>query len=112
MVHLSDEDFKPLLKKRKHALVMFYAPWCGHCKKAKPEYMAAAEQFADDKKTMFAAVDCTKHKSVCGLYEVTGYPTFKYFSFGKKASPFTGARDEQGFASFMADPSSFVRDEL
>lgn len=37
--HLTDEDFKPFLKKKKHALVMFYTPWCPHCKAAKPEYM-------------------------------------------------------------------------
>lgn len=32
VVHLDEENFKTYLKKKKHALVMFYAPWCGHCK--------------------------------------------------------------------------------
>jgi hypothetical protein len=27
VVHLSDETFKLFLKKKKHVLVMFYAPW-------------------------------------------------------------------------------------
>jgi thioredoxin-like negative regulator of GroEL len=35
VVHLNEENFKSTLKKTKHALVMFYAPWCGHCKNAK-----------------------------------------------------------------------------
>lgn len=26
VIHLNDENFKPVLKKKKHALIMFYAP--------------------------------------------------------------------------------------
>ena len=39
---------------------MFYAPWCGHCKAAKPEFTAAAEALADDASKSLAAVDCTE----------------------------------------------------
>ena len=35
VVHLDEENFKSFLKKKKHVLVMFYAPWCGHCKKGR-----------------------------------------------------------------------------
>nr|CAD7200587.1 unnamed protein product [Timema douglasi] len=135
VVHLDAETFKPFLKKKKHTLVMFYAPsepgswethlflhvqsfrggggfgadswpisafglasvfdliWCGHCKKAKPEFVAAAEEFKDDSKVEFAAVDCTLHSSVCSALEVKGYPTIKYFHYyNKETKNYSGGR--------------------
>lgn len=112
MQHLTDEDFKPFLKKKRNVLVMFYAPWCGHCKAAKPEYQNAAEHFKEDKKTVFAALDCTKFQSICEEHDVTGFPTFKYFNYGKKTAPYAGPRNEEGFVEVMSNPTLFFRDEL
>lgn len=112
VVHLTDETFKPFLKKKKHVLVMFYAPCkdfqginlelylnhfsssgCGHCKKAKPEYNNAAEKFKDDPKVEFAAVDCTQQQGICSAYDVKGYPSLKYFSYlNKEKFDYTGGR--------------------
>lgn len=36
--HLSGSNFTQVTTEKDVTLVMFYAPWCGHCKKAKPEY--------------------------------------------------------------------------
>jgi len=106
VLHLEDSTFKSALKKKKHALVMFYAPWCGHCKAAKPEYNNAAAKFADDKKVAFAAMDCTDNRDTCGSLEVKGYPTFYYLSYGKNEEKYQRGRTEPDFISFMAGKRS------
>nr|XP_047136402.1 probable protein disulfide-isomerase A4 isoform X1 [Hydra vulgaris] len=104
ILHLSNENFKDEMKTRKHTLVMFYAPWCGHCKKAKPEIEAAAEYFKDDRKITFAGVDCTVHDALCKSYEVSGYPTFRYFLYGKKDFVYKGGNTKENFIAFMKNP--------
>ncbi|KAG5877126.1 hypothetical protein JTB14_031279 [Gonioctena quinquepunctata] len=105
VVHLTEENFKPFLKKKKHVLVIFYAPWCGHCKRAKPEFTEAAERFRDDPKVEFAAVDCTAHPAVCSGHDIKGYPTLKYFSYYSKVTKtYTGGRTAPEFVEFMTDP--------
>ncbi len=93
-------------------MVMFYAPWCGHCKAAKPDYTAAAEHFSADKKVTFAAVDCTQFTSICDKHDVDGYPTFTYFSYGKSPSPYVGSADREGFIEFMSNPAAYLHYEL
>ncbi|XP_055709499.1 protein disulfide-isomerase A5 [Phlebotomus papatasi] len=102
VIHLTDDTFKTVLKKKKNVLVMFYAPWCGHCKAAKPEFVKAAEQFKDDPKYELAAIDCTKHKETCSAHNVKGYPTIKYFSYLKTVKEYMGlSRKEKDFVNFL-----------
>lgn len=108
IVFLDDETFKPFLKKKKHCLVLFYAPWCFHCKNAKPEFIKAAEQYRDDPKVEFAAVDCTKHAGICSAYEVRGYPSIKYFNYLKVHKDYRGERKAEDFIKFMRNPDQDV----
>ncbi|ERL92070.1 hypothetical protein D910_09392, partial [Dendroctonus ponderosae] len=109
VIHLTEESFKSVLKKKKHALVMFYAPWCGHCKKAKPEFTEAAAEFRDNPRVEFGAVDCTVESSICTAFEVTGYPTLKYFSyFNKKVLPYNEGRTKKDFVQYMSNPMQIV----
>ena len=58
-------------------LVMFFAPWCGHCKNFKPHFAEAATKVKG--KYVLAKVDCTLEtaKNLCQEQEVRGYPTIK-----------------------------------
>lgn len=76
------------------AMVMFYAPWCGHCKLAKPEFSAAAIL---NRNLRFVAVDCTKEKELCKEYSIKGFPTILMFKSGKMVKAYEGPRDSTSF---------------
>lgn len=111
VVFLTDETFKPFLKKKKHVLVFFFAPWCYHCKNTKPEFIKAAKEFKEDQKIEFAAVDCTKYSGICSVYEVRGYPTLKYFSYLKTQKDYVGGRTADDFIKFMQNPEKEVNEK-
>lgn len=58
IVHLTGKDFRSFLSSKQAVLVIFYAPWCPHCKKVKPAFQGAADKLNDEARA-FAAVDCT-----------------------------------------------------
>merc|ERR1712088_1245787 len=85
------------------ALVMFYAPWCGHCKRLKPEFeKAASGLLANDPPVTLSKVDCTEGgKATCGRFDVKGYPTLKIFRHGELSSDYNGPREAAGITKFM-----------
>eukprot|EP01051_Picozoa_sp_SAG22_P039731 SAG22_NODE_21070_length_260_cov_0.645963_1_plen_71_part_01 len=44
VVHMLDGDFEEYQKANSPMWVMFYAPWCGHCKNLKPEIVKLSEE--------------------------------------------------------------------
>mmetsp|Transcript_42562 Transcript_42562/g.97597 ORF Transcript_42562/g.97597 Transcript_42562/m.97597 type:complete len:220 (+) Transcript_42562:109-768(+) len=63
----------------KTVFVKFFAPWCGHCKKIKPDWDKLIAEFKDHKDTLIADVDCIAGgKSLCEEAGVRGYPSLKY----------------------------------
>lgn len=61
------------------ALVMFHADWCGHCKKAKPDFMKLAKKFKNnpDVNVLMLNAEDPENKELVKKHDVKGYPTIK-----------------------------------
>lgn len=87
---LSDKDFsEKTIKQYKTeipGIILFYAPWCGHCKNFAPIYKDLAYKLHGH--MSFYAVNCHNKNSqkIARLCEIEGYPTLKYISTKGKIS--------------------------
>jgi protein disulfide-isomerase-like protein len=72
------------------ALVMYYAPWCGHCKNLAPKWLELAEHVKGSN-VVIAKIDMTENK-IKGL-NVTGYPTLNYYEADKPMISYEGGRE-------------------
>ncbi|KAF5208039.1 disulfide isomerase-like 2-2 [Thalictrum thalictroides] len=102
VVVLTEENFEKEVGQDRGALVEFYAPWCGHCKKLAPEYEKLATSFKKAKSVLIGKVDCDEHKSVCSKYGVSGYPTIQWFPKGSfEPKKYEGARSAEALTEFV-----------
>lgn len=93
MLNKSNFDSHGNLKNSKGlCTVMFYADWCGHCKRAKPVYSEISKMVCCQFST--SAVDCVKQKELTETMKIKGYPTFLQFEDGKLKRQFDGNSSE------------------
>ncbi len=86
------------------SVVICKAEWCGHCKKAAPEFnklMAASPiTLNDGTKVTVKILDADKDKSEIGQYNVKGYPTVLIVD-GGQTTEYPGARTAAGIIQFL-----------
>ena len=110
VIILTDSTFDKAIEKYEYLLVLFYAPWCGHCKKFHPEYEKAATTLRKEN-LYLAKVDATVEKKLAEKFEIQGFPTVKLFIKGHPIE-YTGGRKESEVVNWMRKKSGPATKDL
>jgi thiol-disulfide isomerase/thioredoxin len=89
------EDFENM---NKDSMVLFYAPWCPHCKTVMGDW--AKLKKAAPRGVNIAKVNCEKKPELAEKHDVKGFPTIILFKGGKKVY-FEGPRNLENFLEFI-----------
>mmetsp|Transcript_34930 Transcript_34930/g.31463 ORF Transcript_34930/g.31463 Transcript_34930/m.31463 type:complete len:484 (-) Transcript_34930:262-1713(-) len=100
---LTQDNFDAAIAEFDFALVEFYAPWCGHCKKLAPEYAKAAQELAESNPEIkLCKVDATEEKDLSSKFGVRGFPTLKFFLKGSSSAiDYEGGRTHPEIVSWL-----------
>jgi thiol-disulfide isomerase/thioredoxin len=91
--------------KKGNTLVLFYADWCGHCKKIKPIWKEAEDEIDEDEDKKMIKINCgdkkKEHQAIAEKYNIDGYPTIILFKDGKPTQ-YKGPRTKDGFIEALS----------
>ncbi|KAK3269910.1 hypothetical protein CYMTET_21667 [Cymbomonas tetramitiformis] len=97
----TSSNFSETVLEVEYALVEFYAPWCGHCKKLAPDYAQAASELKQIvPKVNIVKVDADAHPDLGERFGVQSYPTIKWFRNGT-SEEFDGDRTARAIVNFV-----------
>lgn len=98
------DTFDAEIAKKAH-LVMFYAPWCGHCRVLAPKLIQASKQLLDDPTVADAAgigvCNAEQNPLLLRRYRIGGFPTVLFLADGQDPKPYWGAREVHDIAEFV-----------
>lgn len=107
VVNLCEEHW-PDENAEKIWFVVFYTPWCGHCRALEPKFLKLAKALKYEEPGIgLGAVDCNeiRNQDLCADYDVRGYPTLKAIIAGK-AKPYHGAREYRQMENWILNEKS------
>lgn len=83
--------------------VVFYAPWCGHCKRTMPEFEKLQQSFKGPVKLVAINADLEENKEMVQSQKVQGFPTIRFYpsGMGGKFDEYNGERTTEAFEQYL-----------
>jgi len=102
-----DDDPKKVFSSTKPTMVLFYAPWCGHCKSMKPEYERLREKYKKNSNKNVVMINCDDHKEFASKAGIQGFPTLRLYQNPKddKYVDYEGPRTADAIETFLSENS-------
>ena len=108
VIQLNKDNFDTeVIKSNNLWLILFYAPWCGHCKAFHPQF----EKLAKSTKGLFkiGAVNCEEERDLSGKYKIDGFPTVLFFGEDKtKTEEYEGNRKADKIVDYLFDKAKNI----
>ena len=84
----------------KKTLILYYAPWCPHCKPVKPIFEELKDIYAGNTHISILTINGDEHKDKLKEQDVKGYPTIKLL-VGEKSIEYEGERTAEKLQEFI-----------
>jgi len=89
--------------KSKDTLVMYYAPWCGHCKKLGPHWKELAKEMVG---TDVVIAKINMDENDIDSLKIKGYPTIFFYPAGGEKTDYTGGRELKTIKEWLSKNSA------
>ena len=88
----------------KKCFVLFYAPWCGHCKTTKPDFDLFKESYKGPVKIIDIDCEDEQNKELVAKHEIKGFPTIRYYPDGLNGqyTEYNGGRTTDDFKEYIS----------
>jgi thiol-disulfide isomerase/thioredoxin len=98
------ETFDNHSKPEKEALfVMYYAEWCGHCKRTMPEFKKLQDNYKGKIKIIAVNSESEENTGLVKAQNIKGFPTIRYYPSGLDSTfeEYTGGRTYSDFVQYL-----------
>ena len=85
--------------------IMYYADWCGHCKRAKPEFQKLIDSHnKDNLKIIMINAESDENKDLVQREQIKGFPTVKFYPAGlsSQSQEYNGERTYDDFVNYLS----------
>jgi protein disulfide-isomerase A1 len=99
---------KEVIKNDKDVMLLFYAPWCTHCKELSPKYEEVAKKLRNNNpKLLIARIDGSQND--VESISISGFPTIMFFPGNRKDKTpieYKGRRTTEDIIAFIKEHSA------